>query len=111
AIMPPGGGTALGLLAIQSPTPLPSGTIVQTQVTETFTLASGAVASEETRRQDIVLYRVPASAPASVSSSPETFAAALSAFFPITPTRTFAPAQLVQGRVPLRVFDRAGRVC
>lgn len=107
AIMPPGGGTALGLLAIQSPAPLPSGTIVQTQVTETFTLASGEVASEETRRQDIVLYRVPSIAPSSVSSSLETFTAALSALFPITPTRTFAPAQLVQGRVHLDVL--AGR--
>lgn len=107
AVLPPGGGTALGLLAIQSPLPLPSGTVVQTQVTETFTLATGEVASEETRNQDVVLYRVPAVAASAVSADPATFKAALSAHFPITPSRVFAPAQLVQGRVHLDVL--AGR--
>ena len=107
AVLPPGGGTALGLLAIQSPSPLPSGTIVQTQVTETFTLATGEVASEETRNQDVVLYRLPAVAASAVSAAPATFQAALSAHFPITPSRAFAPAQLVQGRVHLDVL--AGR--
>ena len=107
AVLPPGGGTALGLLAIQSPIALPSGTIVQTQVTETFTLATGEVASEETRNQDVVLYRLPAVAAAAVSAAPATFQAALSAHFPITPSRAFAPAQLVQGRVHLDVL--AGR--
>ena len=38
ATLPPGGGTAIGALAIQSPTPLPSGTIVQAQVTERYAL-------------------------------------------------------------------------
>ena len=53
--LPPAGGTATGTLTVQSPEPLPSGTIVQTNITETFTLASGAIASEETRTQDLVL--------------------------------------------------------
>ena len=107
AVVPPGGGTALGLLTIQSPSPLPSGTIVQTQVTEQFTLTTGEVASEETRSQDIVLYRAPSIAASALSADPATFAAALSAFFPVTPSRTFPPAQLVQGRVHLDVL--AGR--
>jgi hypothetical protein len=103
SILPPAGGTALGVLGIQSPTPLPSGTIVQTDITETFTLASGDTASEETRSQDIVLYRSPAASPALVQG----FTPALSAVFPITPSRTFGTTQLAEGRVHLDIL--AGR--
>jgi hypothetical protein len=96
AVLPPAGGTALGMLAVQSPTPLASGTVVQTEVTETFTLATGQVASEEKRLQDLVLFQAP---------KPDDAAAAAS--FPITPSRTFAPADLTEGRVHLDIF--AGR--
>ena len=104
AILPPAGGTATGLLAVQSPLPLPSGTLVQANVTETFTLASGAVASDEQRRQDVILYRTPAPVPTVL---PTGFVADVSATFPITPSRTFAAAELVQGVVHLDIL--AGR--
>ena len=81
--LPPGGGSAAGSLAIQSPTPLPSGTIVQALVTESYNLTTGAVASEEQRTEDIVLYRQPA------AQSPRAPAPALTAFFPITPSRSW----------------------
>ena len=70
ATLPPGGGTAAGALAIRSSSPLPSGTIVQAQVTESYGLTSGAVASEEQRTQDIVLYRVPPPQPSALSPQP-----------------------------------------
>ena len=53
----PTGGTAAGALTVTSPTPLPSGTVVSADVTETYTLATGVVASEDKRLIDIVLYR------------------------------------------------------
>lgn len=103
ATLPPGGGTAAGALAIRSSSPLPSGTIVQAQVTESYGLTSGAVASEEQRTQDIVLYRVPASQPPAPSPQPPS----LSAAFPITPSRSYDLASLVEGRVHLDIL--AGR--
>ena len=104
AIISPTGGTAAGTLAVQSPTPLPSGTVVQANVSEVFTLTSGAVTSEEARRHDVILYRLPA-APA--TSLPQDFTPTLSATFPITPSRSFAAATLAQGVVHLDVL--AGR--
>jgi hypothetical protein len=95
-ILPPGGGTAKGKLAIQSPTPLPSGTVVQAEVTETFTLSTGDVASQEKRPQDIILYRTPAPA-----------GSTLAAEFPIVPSRAFSAAELVRGSVHLDIL--AGR--
>jgi hypothetical protein len=59
----PTGGIAKGSLEIQSPLGLPSGTVVQAEVRETYTLretdAAGAnkVASTEKRLQDVVLFR------------------------------------------------------
>lgn len=96
AILPPGGGTARGKLAIKSPTPLPSGTVVQTEVTETFSLNTGEVASQEKRSQDIILYRL---------NVPE--GATLAAEFPIVPARTFTASELVKGTVHLDIL--AGR--
>ncbi len=94
AVLPPTGGEATGTIAIQSPTPLPSGTVVQAHVSETYTLSSGEAASEEPRPQDIVLYRHPARE-----------GATLSAEIPIVPSRTFA--DLIEGRVHLDIL--AGR--
>jgi len=59
-------------LFVQSPTPLPSGTVVQAKVTEEFELASGQTASEEVRRQDILLYRAPLPADAPEAIAGET---------------------------------------
>ncbi|HET8775705.1 MAG TPA: Ig-like domain-containing protein [Thermoanaerobaculia bacterium] len=94
AVLPPTGGEAKGTIAIQSPTPLPSGTVVQAHVSETYTLRSGDAASEEPRPQDIVLYR-----------HPPREGATLGAEIPIVPSRTFA--DLVEGRVHLDIL--AGR--
>ncbi|MCU1348603.1 MAG: hypothetical protein JWO56_1633, partial [Acidobacteria bacterium] len=94
--LPPTGGAARGALSIRSATPLPSGTVVQAEVTETFTLSSGQVASEEKRTEDIVTYRTPAPA-----------GTALAAGIPIRPSRSFGAGELVEGRVHLDVF--AGR--
>jgi hypothetical protein len=70
--------------------------VVQAEVTETFTLASGEVASVEKRLQDIVLFRKP---------SPE--GTALAAQLPITPSRRFSPTEVVTGQVVLDIL--AGR--
>ena len=94
AVLPPTGGEAKGTVGIQSPTPLPSGTVVQAHVSETYTLSSGEAASEEPRPQDIVLYRFPAREGATVSAE-----------IPIVPSRTFD--DLVEGRVHLDIL--AGR--
>jgi hypothetical protein len=93
ATLPPTGGSAAGRLIIKSPTPLPSGTVVQAEVTETFTLSSGQVASEEKRKEDIVLFR--------------NAAGDLQADFPIVPSRTFSGGDLVEGKVHLDIL--AGR--
>ncbi|HVN12492.1 MAG TPA: Ig-like domain-containing protein, partial [Kineosporiaceae bacterium] len=96
ATLPAAGGTAEGRLALVTATSLPSGTVVQAAVTETYTLGSGDVASEEKRLEDIVLFR--AGAPAD---------AALAATFPVTASRTFGPTDLVEGHVHLDIL--AGR--
>ncbi|HTC93758.1 MAG TPA: Ig-like domain repeat protein, partial [Terriglobales bacterium] len=94
--LPPTGGTAVGSLALQSSTPLPSGTVVQAATTETFNLTSGQVASEEQRLQDVLLFQVPVPTGAS-----------LAAQFPITPSKTFENGQLSNGDVHLDIL--AGR--
>lgn len=91
-VLSPGGGTSIGTLTVTSPTPLPSGTVVQAVVTETFTLSSGDTISEDARTQDFVLYRSGAD---------------LAARFPVVPSRSFAAAELVQGIVHLDIL--AGR--
>src|SRR5262249_39009305 len=95
-VVPPSGGRAVGSLAVQSPTALPSGTVVQAAITETFQLVSGETASEEQRLEDVVLYRLPA---------PE--GAALAAAFPIVPSRSSDAAEVRQGKVHLDIL--AGR--
>jgi hypothetical protein len=106
AVLPPTGGTAEGRLAVYAPAALPSGTIVQAEIGETFTLPSGDVASEELRRADLVLYRAPAIAIASPAEEPAG-QTAIAATFPIAASRTFNPADLVEGRVHLDIL--AGR--
>ncbi|HYR26900.1 MAG TPA: Ig-like domain-containing protein, partial [Thermoanaerobaculia bacterium] len=92
ATLPVTGGNASGRLTVHSTTPLPSGTIVQTEVTEVFSLATGETASEEKRTQDIVMSRAGND---------------LAAEFPIVPSRSFAAGELVEGRVHLDIL--AGR--
>ncbi len=91
-VLSPGGGTSIGTLTVVSPTPLPSGTVVQAVVTETFTLTSGDTISEDARTQDFVLYRAQPG---------------LVATFPVVPSRTFDASNLAQGIVHLDIL--AGR--
>jgi hypothetical protein len=90
--LPPTGGSAVGTLTVHSPEPLPSGTVVQAEVTETFSLATGEIASEEKRTQDLVLFREGND---------------VTAEFPIVPSRSFPAGALVEGRVHLDIL--AGR--
>lgn len=95
-MLPPAGGTATATLGVQSPIFAPSGTIIQANVLETFTLSSGAKVSEETRSEDILLYN--ALAPANST---------MGAKFPVTPSRQYTLTQLVTGKVHLDIL--AGR--
>jgi hypothetical protein len=91
--IPPTGGSAVGSLTVHSPdAALPSGTVVQAEVTESFTMASGDLASEEKRMEDIVLFREGQD---------------VSAQFPIVPSRSFNSGELQEGRVHLDIL--AGR--
>lgn len=111
AVLPPSGGTASGRLVVQATIPLPSGTVVQAEITETYSLASGDVASEETRRQDILVYRQrtardeAASPTTCLPGAPEE--GELCAVFPITPKRSYAAVELLEGTVHLDIL--AGR--
>ncbi|MBY0495127.1 MAG: hypothetical protein K2Y23_13030, partial [Cyanobacteria bacterium] len=91
-ILSPSGGRSIGTLTVTSPTPLPSGTVVQANVTETFTLVSGDAISVDARTEDFVLYRAPAG---------------LVASFPVVPSRSFDASTLAQGVVHLDIL--AGR--
>ena len=94
-ILPPSGGIAAGTLSLFSPIPLPSGTVIQADITETFSFASGDIASEETRLEDVVLFRQPKFDPDGV----------LFATFPIasflTETQQFNLGEIVSGEVNL----------
>jgi hypothetical protein len=90
----PTGGTSMASLAVQSSIPLPSGTVIQSEVTEKFTLASGKLISEEPRYEDILLYQTPAPSGAAVAAT-----------FPVTPSRTFPVAQLASGDVHLDILS------
>ena len=107
AAIAPATVTAQGLLAIASPALLPSGTIVQAAVTETVTLASGSMASNEARSQDLIAYRAPGLAYVLPANPPAAMTTpTLSAVFPVT--ASLAPADLVSGTVHVDVFaDRA----
>lgn len=101
ATLPPAGGTATASLGVTSSTPLVSGTVISAQVTETFGLATGQTASEEQRTEDIVLYRTPS------ANLPNLANPALSAFFAVTPSRTYQTGTLATGSVHLDIL--AGR--
>jgi hypothetical protein len=96
ATLPPAGGIARGRVVVGTSTAVPAGTVIQAQVSETYTLTDGREASEEPRRVDIVLFHEPASS--------ET---GLTADFPIQPTRTYESGQLRGRRVHLDLL--AGR--
>jgi hypothetical protein len=91
----PTGGTSMASLAVQSTTPLPSGTVIQSEVTEKYTLASGQLITDEPRFEDILLYQTPA--PPSGS--------AVAATFPVTPSQTFQVSQLSSGDVHLDILS------
>jgi hypothetical protein len=96
AIVPPSGGTAMATLGIQTQTSVPSGTVIQANVSEKFSLKSGDAVSEESRSEDIILYGALAP-PNSVTG----------ALFPVTPARTFGNTELLTGKVHLDIL--AGR--
>src|SRR6185312_14638894 len=92
----PAGGTSMATLAVQSSIPLPSGTVIQADVTEAYTLTSGEQLSEPSRAEDLVLYAYPAAG-----------GATLAATFPVTPSRSFQVSELQTGKVHLDIL--AGR--
>ena len=95
ANLAPSGGTSLATLAVQSATALPSGTVIQSEVTEKYTLTTGQLISDEPRYEDILLYQYPAPGTGST----------VSATFPITPSQTFQPSQLSSGYVHLDILS------
>ncbi len=127
AILPPTGGTAIGFMRLDSPSSLPSGTIVQADVEETYTLTTGEEAGAPRRSVDVVAYRhtelstawgADGSAATVTGASTGTACAPtvpvpsgmsdhLCAAFPITPSRTYATSGLKEGRVHLDLL--AGR--
>lgn len=90
----PAGGTALATLAVQSSFPLPSGTVIQADVTEAYTLTSGEPLSAPARAEDLILYGFPAPA-----------GATLAATFPVTPSRSFEVSELATGKVHLDILS------
>src|SRR5258706_9417227 len=94
ASVSPTGGTSLASLAIQSPTPLPSGTVIQANISERYTLLSGKQLSDELRTEDILLYQFGAPSGAAVSAT-----------FPVTPSQTFQMGQLSSGDVHLDILS------
>ncbi len=131
AVLPPTGGTATGSMRLDSPSALPSGTIVQAEVEEFYTLTSGEEASAAKRSIDVVTFKrkalgtswgtganagtiagttvsticAPETPVTPVAGTPE--AEHLCASFPITPSRTYGNAALKEGRVHLDLL--AGR--
>jgi hypothetical protein len=108
AVAPTGDG-AKGLLQVQSTVALPSGTVVQAEVHETYTLretdSTGAnkVASTAKRRQDILLFRPSGGAAGSAPPLPSPLT--LSAEVPITPSRTYGRAEILKGEVVLDILS------
>ncbi|HVI06841.1 MAG TPA: Ig-like domain-containing protein [Candidatus Binatia bacterium] len=91
----PTGGTSTASLGVNSSSILPSGTVIQAQVTESYTLASGQQLSEQPRYEDLLLYQNPAPASGSI----------VGAAFPVTPSQTFQPSQLTSGDVHLNILS------
>jgi hypothetical protein len=91
----PGGGTSMASLAVQAGTLVPSGTAIQAQVTETYTLTSGQLLSEEPRYEDLLIYQNPVPANSAVAGTT----------FPVTPSQTFQATQLTSGDVHLNILS------
>ena len=87
------GARAAGNVVLQSPGPLPSGTVVQARVRQRFDLLTGASVVPSFFVEDLVLYAHPR------TGTPNS----LSATFPITPSLTFGILQLSLGVVHLDV--------
>src|ERR1044071_9915693 len=96
ATLPPSGEPATATLGVQSVTYVPSGTVIQANLSEKFSLKSGSAVSDEVRSEDIVLY----SGLAPTGSS-------LGAQFPVAPSHKFANTELLTGEVHLDIL--AGR--
>jgi len=92
--VPPSGGTSMASLSVQSPTPLPSGTVVQSALTEKYTLKTGAVVEDPVRYEDILMYQIPAPSGAAVAAN-----------FPVTPSQTFSLDQFSSGDVHLDILS------
>jgi len=106
AIVSPAGGTARGTLLVSSPTTLPSGTLVQAAVSETYDLTSGGRASREKRNMDILVYRERAPGSPTIATSgqdlaPETRHAQVA----ITPSMSFGTTDIVKGLVHLDILS------
>ncbi len=102
--LPASGGVARGHVVVQSPGPVPSGSVIQAALTEQFGLASGDVASGDKRYQDLILYGFP---PPQTEVPPPSPGVILGATFPITPSRAFNATELSQGNIHVDVL--AGR--
>ena len=90
----PTGGTSAATLTLQSSVPLPSGTVIQAKVQDTYSLVSGKQLSQAPRLEDIILYQF---------AAPTGTAAA--AAFPVTPAQTFQPGKLASGDVHLDILS------
>jgi hypothetical protein len=90
----PTGGTSAATLTLQSSVPLPSGTVIQAKVQDTYSLVSGKHLSQAPRLEDIILYQFAAPT-----------GAAAAATFPVTPAQTFQPGKLASGDVHLDILS------
>ena len=90
----PSGGTSVAALAVQSSIPLPSGTVIQANVQENYSLTSGKQLSSAKRMEDIILYQFAAPS-----------GAAAEAIFPVTPSQTFAPDVFSSGDVHMDIVS------
>jgi hypothetical protein len=90
----PTGGTSSATLTLQSSVPLPSGTVIQAKVQDTYSLVSGKQLSQAPRLEDIILYQFAAPT-----------GAAAAATFPVTPAQTFQPGKLASGDVHLDILS------
>jgi hypothetical protein len=102
ASLPASGGLVEGRALLSSPSALPSGTVLQAAISETFTLGSGAVASSDTRLEDLALFRAPL--PQIQGATTTGAAAVLGASFAIQPSRAYDPGKLSRGNIHVDVL-------
>jgi hypothetical protein len=91
--LPISGGSAAVSLNLQSSAPLPSGTVLTTTATESFTLASGAKGAEEQRTFDVLMFQNPPPAGGGLAGT-----------IPVKPERTFLDAEFATGDLTLDYF-------